>query len=584
MMQISTCCTGQLDLRTSSVDRDQSTRIAAGPLRSYRRSHLRGDLFAGLTVAALVIPLGLAFAEVAGLPPVYGLYTSIIPVIVFGIVASTPQAVVGAEAALSGIVAAAIAPAVAAGHDPVHAAGALTIMIGVVSLIGAALKLGRLAQIISRPVFIGYLAGVAVSVSAGQIPRLIGAPSIDADTLLGIVRALPAAFGAANGYAVAIGCGVAVVVLAGRILAPRIPTALVALVVATACSALLDLRDVGVSVVGALPHGLPDLVVPRIDGSDLVGLTTSAAAIALVGFADTTVVSQGFAARNGYRVNSTRDLAALGAADLASGAFGGLPVSASSARTAVAEASGGRTQAAPMLSAVLIMVMLLGAADLVRWVPQPALAGIIVAVMIGLIDVRAVAALARSHRSELVVCGSAFVGVAIVGVLQGVAIAIAISVAATVLREAHPHGAVVGRRAESGELVPVDEAEHVEPIDGTVIYRFDAPLFFGNVDALCSRLWAAVEAAQAAGQDVRYVVISAAAITDIDYTACRELEELDAAMASHGITLVLAGLNHEVISLLQVDGLLQRFGDRATCPNVGAALALQLASVDHAAE
>lgn len=514
------------------------------PLRGYRRAWLRDDLVAGVTVAALVIPLGLAFAQLAGLPAVYGLYTSVLPVLLFALVASTPQAVVGAEAALSGIVAAAIMPAVADGHDRVEAAAALALMIGLFCILGAGLRAGRLAQVVSRTVFVGYLAGVAMSVSIGQLPRLLGAPAYEHDTVLRQLVELPGVLSSTVPAAAAIGLTTLLVVLVGRRLAPRLPIALVALAAAATLVRMLDLDAHDVALIGALPSGIPQFVVPSLHVADLLRMAPAAAAIALVGFADTTLVSQGFAARNGYAVDSTRDLAALGAADLASGTFGGLPVSASSARTAAAEATGAHSQVASIVSALAIAATLLVGGDLVRSIPQPALAGIIIAVMLGIVDRPAIAVLAAGRRSELAICIVAFLGVATLGVLQGVAVAVVMSVAVIVVRAARPHDSFLGLRPDMPGLVPLDEHESARPAPGFLVYRMDAPLFFGNADRLRDRLVGAVS--DPANDGVRHVIVAASAITDIDYTAGQVLEEVAARLAAANIELTVAGINHEL--------------------------------------
>jgi high affinity sulfate transporter 1 len=533
------------------------------PLRGYRLSWLRDDVMAGLTVAALVIPLGLAFAELAGVPPVYGLYTSIVPVIVFGLVASSPQAVVGAEAALSGIVAAAIAPLVLQGNEPVRVVGLLSILVGLVCLLGAALQMGRLAQLISRTVFIGYLAGVAVSVTVSQIPKIVGGDAFTTDTLAGQLTQLGRVVDSANPASIAIGAATVFAVGIGRRFAPRVPVALAVLAIAAASSWMLDLAARGVQFVGALPTGFPRAMLPLHQVDDVLSLLPAACAIALVGFADTTVTSQSFAARNGYRVGSTRDLAGLGAADVASGIFGGIPLSASSARTAVAESSHARSQVAPMVSAIVIGILLLGAGGLVQWVPEPALGGIIAAVMFSLVDAPAIRQLLRGRRSELLVFLGAFIGVAVFGALLGVGIAIGISLAVFIRKSLHPHDAVLGHVANEPGWFATEERPEVVPIPGLFIYRFDAAVYFANVDTLRMRVLDEVGHRATAGTPVRQVIIVGSAITDIDFTACRVLEELASALDRRHIVLRFAELNHEVIARLRRDELFDTLGPDA---------------------
>jgi high affinity sulfate transporter 1 len=518
------------------------------PVRGYRARWLREDFVAGLTVAALVLPLGLAFAQLAGLPVIYGLYTSIVPVIGFALVASSPQAVVGAEAALSGIVAAAILPSVVDGHDRIETASALALMIGGICLLGAALRAGRLAQVVSRTVFVGYLAGVAVSVTIGQLPKLLGAPAYHHDALLGQLSELPRVATSTTLTAVMIGIATATGMLLARRFAPRLPAALLLLVASAVIVRAFGIDERDVALIGELPSSFPSFVIPRLHVEDLMRMFPSALAIAVIGFADTTLVSQGFAARNGYRVNSSRDLAALGTADIVAGTFGGLPVSASSARTAAAEASGAHSQLASIISALAIGVALLIGSDLVSSIPQPALAGIIVAVMMGIVDVDAIATLRRGRASEFAICVVAFLGVAAFGVLQGVAVAVGVSAAMVVLRAARPHDAFLGMRAD-GALVAMDEDACARPVPGVLVYRIDAPLFFANTDRLRDQILGALtEQAEARPQ---HVVVAGTAMTDIDYTAMQVLDEIEAQLRIRGIDLTVAGINHRLAAEVQ---------------------------------
>jgi high affinity sulfate transporter 1 len=526
-------------------------------LRGYRRAWVRDDVVAGVTVAALVVPLGLAFAELAGVPAAYGLYTSVVPVLVFAWLASTPQAVVGAEAALAGIVAAASVPLVRAGADPVDVVRWIAILVGLACVVGAVLRLGRLAQLVSRPVFAGYLSGVAVTVVMSQLPKLLGASPWSSDSFLHQLGQLPELFGSIEPAAAALGLGTVVIMVAGRELAPRAPTALAMLVLGAVLTWSLDLAARGVATIGQLPRQFPDLLPAPMPVEDVLSLVPAALVVALVGFADTTLVSQGFAARNQYRVDSTRDLAALGAADLASGVAGALPLSASSARTAVAESSGAHSQVAPAVSALGVVAAIALFADLLAWVPQPVLGGIVAAVMVGVADPATLLRLARTRRSELVVALVAFGGVLVFGVLEGVLVAIAASLLVFARRALHPHDAVLGHVDGERGWFALDEEPraHVEP--GLLVYRFDSPLFFANADVFRSRVLDACEH----DPGVRHVIVEAAAITDVDYTAARVLEELAGELAARGISLAFAELHHELVARLERDGLLDALGD-----------------------
>jgi high affinity sulfate transporter 1 len=540
-------------------------------LREYQRSWLPNDLVAGLVLTALLVPVGMGYAQAAGLPPITGLYATIVPLVAYAVFGPSRVMVLGPDSSLAAVIAAVILPL--GGDDPeaaVALAGALAILTGLIVLAAGVVKLGFVTELLSRPVQLGYLYGIAVTILVGQLPRLCGF-SIEGAGLLTEIRdfAQGVAAGRVNRAALAVGLTGIVVILVLRRLWRTVPGVMVAVVVGIAAVALFDLDEQGVEVLGVLPKGLPTLALPAVELADLGALFSGALGIALVAVADTTVLSQSLAAQRDETVDPNQELRALGAANLAAGMFQGFAISSSASRTPVAVAAGARSQLTPLVGAVSIALLLVFAPGALRDLPLPMLAAIVITAALGLIDVAAVRHLFRVRRSEFVLWLAAFGGVALLGVLVGIFVAILLSLGDFVRRAWRPHDAVLGREDELKGYHDIDRHPSARLIPGLLLYRFDAPLFFANAGYFRRRVRQLVAEAT---HPVRWVVVAAEPITDIDTTAADTLHQLQEELRQEQVTLAFAELKGPVKDRLQRYGLFDAVGADRFFPTVGTAV------------
>ncbi|MGW0039279.1 SulP family inorganic anion transporter [Gordonia sp. NPDC003376] len=543
-------------------------------VRRYDRTWLRGDLVAGVVLTALLIPAGMGYAEVAGLPPVNGLYATVVPLIAYAIVGPSRILVLGPDSSLAPIIAAAIIPLAAVSGERVALAGILAIEVGAVLLLGALLRLGFVTDLLSKPIRIGYLNGIALVVLLGQLPKLLGFSTSGESVIeeaAEIVRGI--AHGEVDWLPTTIGLACLAVIFGFKRWYRAIPGVLVAVVGSIVVVAAFGWAD-RLPVVGAMPRGLPSPQLSGVTWHDAVSLIGPAVGIALIAFTDTSVLSRTFAARSGTSVDGSQEMGAVGVANVAGGVLGGFPISASSSRTPVAEQAGARTQLAPLVGAVLIVVFILVAPGVTAYLPSSALAAVVISAAMALVDVRGVVALFRINPVEGALSVAAFLGVALIGVLQGIVVAIALSLVAFVNLAWRPY------RTELG-LVPGIRGYHdlsrypaAERIPGVVIVRFDAPLFFANGGMFDDFVRSKVRTAISDGRAVETVVVAAEPITEIDATAVDELVELDDWLRSHGIELLFAEMKDPVRDQLAryrltVDGR-PRFDNFHFAPTTGA--------------
>ncbi|MBW9109473.1 STAS domain-containing protein [Microbacterium ureisolvens] len=545
---------------------------AVAVAREYKRAWLWPDVRAGIVVTALLIPAGMGYAEVAGLPPVTGLYATIVPLLAYAVFGPSRVLVLGPDSSLAPIIAAAILPlALGDESQAVALAGLLAIMVGALLLIGGLVRLGFVTDLLSKPIRVGYLNAIAVIVILSQLPKLLGF-SVDAPTLwqgaVGTVEAIAA--GEIDPVATAFGVGSLVVIFALRALRSRVrvPGTLVVVVLSMVLVAMLGLAN-AIPVVGALPQGLPAPALAGLEWADVAALALPAAGIALIAFTDTAVLSRTFAARRGDSVSGSQEMAALGLANMAGGALGGFPVSGSSSRTPVAEQAGARTQLTGVVGAVLLIVFILALPDLTRFLPSATLAAVVISAAVSLIDVRGVVRLVRINLVDAVLSTAAFLGVLVFGVLEGIVITIGLSFIAFVNRSWRPYRAELGRVEGLRGYHDLSRNPEGRRVPGIVIVRFDAPLFFANGaifdDWVRSRV-------RAAGPDVNTVILAAEPITDIDTTAADELVELDEYLRARGIRLIIAEMKSPVVDALARYGLTDRFTPDRFAPTVGAAV------------
>ncbi|MGY1779973.1 SulP family inorganic anion transporter [Geodermatophilus sp. SYSU D01036] len=541
-------------------------------LHGYRRAWLPRDVAAGVVLTTLLVPQGMAYAELAGLPAITGLYTTITCLLAYAVFGPSRILVLGPDSSLGPMIAATVLPLVVAGGDPERAvalASVLALMVGVVMVVAGWTGLGFVADLLSKPTMIGYMNGLALTILVGQLPKLLGF-SVDADGVVG--EAAGFAEGVAQGQAVpaaaAVGLGGVALVLVLQRWWPKVPAVLVMVVLAIAASAAFDLGERGVDLVGELPQGFPPLTIPSVGWSDLGVLVAGALAIALVSLADTISTASSFAQRTGQEVHGGQEMVGIGTANLAAGLFQGFPVSTSASRTAVAERAGARTQLTGVTGAALVLVMIVFLPGLFRDLPQAALAAVVITASLSLADLPGTVRLWRQRRVEFTLSLVAFAGVALLGVLPGIAVAVGLSILNVFRRAWHPYETELRRVAGLPGYHDVHSYPDAGRLPGLVIYRFDAPLFFANAKTFRDEVTALARSEPAP----RWVVVAAEPITDVDTTAADVLFELDRTLAGRGQSLVFAELKDPVRRKIERYGLAREIGARDFFPTIGAAV------------
>ena len=515
-------------------------------LRRYERSWLPKDVVAGLVLSALLVPQGMAYAELAGLPPVTGLYTSVLCLLGYAVFGPSRILVLGPDSSLGPMIAATIAPLALADGDPARAvalASFLALLVGLVMTVAGLAHLGFVADLLSKPTQIGYMNGLAITIIVGQLPKLLGF-SVDADGLIDETRAFFSglADGDANATAAALGVGSLIGILLLQKLIPRLPAVLVVVVVTALTVNLLDLQDHGVKTIGVLPQGFPPFTVPSVPWSDMPELFLGAVAIAVVALADTMSTASSFAARRGERVRGNQEMIGIGAANIAAGFFQGFPVSTSGSRTAVSEQAGSRSQVTGVVGAAVITFVLVFATGLMEYVPQPTLGAIVIAAALSLADVAGTRRLWHQRRTEFALSMAALLGVALLGVLPGILIAITLSILNVFRRIWWPYRAELGRVEGLSGLHDTGRYPESELLPGLVVFRFDAPLIFANSRTFGDE----VRAMATEHPELRWVVVAAEPVTDVDTTASDMLQELDQWLNARNVSLVFAEMKDPV--------------------------------------
>ncbi|HEU5203695.1 MAG TPA: SulP family inorganic anion transporter, partial [Candidatus Limnocylindrales bacterium] len=529
--------------------------------RSYQRAWLRHDLVAGLVMTTMLVPVGIAYAEASGVPGIFGLYATIVPLLAYAVFGPSRILVLGPDSALAAVILATVAPL--SGGDARRAvalAGAMALVSGAVCVIAGLARLGFVTELLSKPIRYGYMNGIALTVLLSQTPKLLGF-SIDSTGPLRDLWAIARGIvdGKTNLVALAIGGATLVAILALKRW-PRVPGILLAVVGATLAVALLDLGSRGaIKVLGPMPYGLPMPTLPLIGFDDVVPVVTGGIAVALVSFADTSVLSRTYAARLRAPVDPNQEMVGLGAANLAAGFFQGFPISSSSSRTPVAEAAGSRTQLTGVVGALAISVLLLFAPALLKNLPNAALAAVVIAAAIGLFEVADLRRIYRIQRWEFWLSMVCFAGVATLGAIPGIALAIVIAVIEFLWDGWRPHSAVLGHVDGVEGYHDITRYPDATLIPGLVLFRWDAPLFFANAELFCERVQAAIAAAPG---PVRCCVVAAEPVTSVDVTAADLVAELDDTLHAAGTELCFAEMKDPVKDKLKRFGLFSRFGER----------------------
>src|SRR3954447_9821007 len=552
-------------------------RVVAG----YHRAWLVKDVIAGVVLTTLLVPQGMAYAELAGLPPITGLYTTIMCLLAYAVFGPSRILVRGPDPSLGPMIAATILPLIVADGDPQRAvalASMLALMVGVIMILASVARLGFIADLLSKPTMIGYMNGLALTILVGQLPKLFGF-GVDADGLFaefgGFVRGL--LDGQVVPAAAAVGLGGIVLILVLQRWAPKLPAVLVMVVLGIAATSLFGLAERGVRLVGVLPKGFPPLTIPTVQWSDLGPLAAGALAIAVVSLADTISTSSVFAQRTGQEVHGNQEMIGIGTANVAAGLFQGFPVSTSASRTAVAERAGARSQLTGVTGAALIVLMIVLLPGLFRNLPQAALAAVVITASLSLADIPGTARLFRQRRMEFTLSLIAFAGVALLGVLPGIGIAVGLSILNVFRRAWRPYATVLGRVAGMPGYHDIRSYPEASRLPGLVIYRFDAPLFFANAKTFRDEILRIAREEPAP----RWIVVAAEPVTDVDITAADVLFELDHVLDGRGQNLVFAELKDPVRRKIEIYGLTEKIQPQHFFPTVGAAVeAFQAGTAD----
>ncbi|WP_199307226.1 solute carrier family 26 protein [Alkalinema sp. FACHB-956] len=538
-------------------------------LLAYQRSWWRGDVLAGITVAAYLIPQCMAYGELAGVGSVAGLWAILPPMLIYAVLGSSSQLSIGPESTTAVMTAAAIAP-LAMGNPATGAtlAAVMALLVGGLCLVGYGARLGFLANLLSKPILVGYMAGVALIMIVSQLGKVTGL-KLEAESLLGTVQEFLTHLDAVHPPTVAV-AGVVLgflIVLQQRF--RRAPVPLLGVLLATGIVAIFQLDRQGVAVVGEIPAGLPHFVVPQLMVGDWVTLLASAVGIAIVGYSDTVLTARAFAARNRYKIDANQELLALGVANIGNAVFQGFPISSSGSRTLIGDALGSRSQVFSLVAFSILILVLLFFRPILALFPKAALGSIVIFAALRLIDLAEFRRLAHFRRTEFVLAIVTTVGVLLTDLLVGVGVAVALSVVDLFARIARPHDAILGRVEGLAGLHDIDDWEGATTIPGLVIYRYDAPLCFANVEDFKRRALAAVEAE---AMPVQWFILSTEAIAEIDITAVDALAELQEALQAKNIRFALARVKQDLYAQLRRSELLALIGADYIFPTLHTAI------------
>ncbi len=537
-------------------------------LRRYQRAWLRGDLLSGVTVAAYLVPQVMAYATLAGLQPVAGLWAAVPALVAYAIFGSSASLSMGPEATTALMTAIAIGP-LAAGASARYAqlAATLALLVGVMAAAASLLRLGFIADLLSKPVLVGYMAGVALIMIGDQLHRVTGVP-VAGRAFFTQIGSFARGLGQVQLATLAIALSVLAFLLLLRWRWPHAPGPLIAVLLATAVVTLLGPGRHGISVVGPIPSGLPSFGLPALHVGDLRDLVWPAFTVLIVGFSDDVVTARSFAHRN-EQISGNRELLALGVANLGSGLVNGFPVSSSATRTAIGLATGSKSQVYSVATALSVVAVLLFGRPLLARFPTAALGGIVIFAAISLVDVGVFRRLFVFRRAELLIAVGACVGVLAFGILYGVLVAIGLSVADLLLRIARPHDAIQGMVPGMAGMHDVDDYPQARTIPGLVVYRYDAPLCFANANDFRRR---AIEAADRLSEPIRWFILNVEANVEVDFTALEAMDIVRQEITRRGGVFALARVKQDLLSRLRDFGLVDKIGTELLFPTLPTAV------------
>ena len=539
-------------------------------LLSYQQPWLRGDVLAGLTVAAYLIPQCMAYGELAGVKPVAGLWAILPAMVIYTLLGSSPQLSVGPESTTAVMTAVAIAPlATSDGSDYAALASLLALIVGFVYILGYLTRLGFLADLLSKPILIGYMAGVAVIMITGQLGKVNGM-SLEASTVFGEVQTFLTHLPQSHGPTLILSILVLVFLFAIQSQFRNAPGPLLAVLLATVAVKVFHLEQLGVAVVGDIPAGLPQLTIPKLATEQIAPLISSAIGIALVGYSDNVLTARAFATRNNYKIDANQELLALGASNIGAGLMQGFPISSSGSRTVIGNALGNKTQLFSLVAMVTVIVVLLFLRPLLSSFPKAALGALVIYAATRLIEISEFLRLWHFRRTEFALAIITTIGVLATDLLVGIAIAVGLSVIELFTRVARPHDAVLGQVPGLDGWHDIDDWDGATTIPGLVIYRYDAPICFANVENFKRR---ALEAIAKENTPVEWFVLNTEAIAEIDITAVDMLAELHQELHSQGITFGMVRVKQDLYEQLKRSGLLQTIGAAQIYPTLPTAIA-----------
>jgi high affinity sulfate transporter 1 len=541
-------------------------------LRGYRPDWFRADLLAGITVTAYLVPQCLAYADLAGVEPVTGLWVAVVAMVAYALLGTSRQLSVGPESATAVMVAAAVAP-LAAGDPARYAALAagLALLVGLVCIVAFVLRLGFLADLLSQPILIGYMAGVALIMIGSQLATITGV-TLTSDGAIAKTVELSGKAGDVQPAAVAMGLGVTAFLLILQRVAPLAPGSLIAVVGAAVIVYVFDLAARGIALVGPVPSGLPSIALPALGVGDVTALFGSAAAIAFVAYTDVALTGRAFAVRTGEVIDANREFLGLGVANVASGLTGGFALSASGSRTAIIDAVRAHSQVAGLVAAASVVVVVLAVPGLISYIPRAALGGIVVFAALRLIDVAALRRLGRFRMSELGLALAALFGVLVFDVLAGILIAVGLSVADLFVRIARPPASVLGQVPGLAGLHDIDDYPQAHQVPGLLVFRYDAPLCFANAEDFRTRALDAVDEANEGPTPIEWFLLNAEAIVELDMTSAAALRRLVDELAERRVSFAMARVKQDFRAQLARGGLIGQIDEARIFPTLPVAL------------
>lgn len=544
-------------------------------LKNYPLAWLPRDIAAGLVLTTMLVPVGIAYAEASGVPGIYGLYATIVPLLAYALFGPSRILVLGPDSALAALILAVVLPL--SGGDAMRAvilASMMAVVAGLTCIVAGLLRLGFITELLSKPIRYGYMNGIALTVLISQTPKLFGI-SVDGDGPGREVWLLLQALldGQANWFSFAVGAGTLALILALKRF-QQLPSILIAVVLATVAVGLFDLDSQGVKVLGQLPQGLPGFALPWLSGVDLAAVALGGVAAALVAFADTSVLSRTYAARTRTYVDPNQEMIGLGAANLIGGLFQGFPISSSSSRTPVAEAAGSKTQVTGVVGAVAVATLLLAAPNLMEFLPNSALAAVVIAAAIGLFEFADLKRIYKVQQWEFWLSITCFAGVVVFGAIPGICIAVVLAVIEFLWDGWRPYSAVLGRVDGIRGFHDIERHPNARRVPGLVLLRWDAPLFFANAEWFQQRV---LQALAESPTPVRRLVVAAEPVTSIDITSADMLAELGQLLSNAGIDFHFAEVKGPVKDKLRRFGLITPEEERRIHPTVGAAVDAYLA-------